>query len=135
GNLDSQCIQIAQDIGAWLKINGEAVYASRPFEVMGDSTVAYTRQGGFVYATLLGWNGGAVTLKALASGGGTLGKVTKVELLGSTTARTFAPRTEELTVTPSGTVPALTGISNQQLATRMRVLRMTHDKGWFNDDD
>jgi alpha-L-fucosidase len=135
GNLDSQCIQIAQDIGAWLKINGEAVYASRPFEVMGDSTVAYTRQGGFVYATLLGWNGGAVTLKALASGGGTLGKVTKVELLGSTTALTFSQTTQGLTVTPSGTVPALTGISNQQLASRMRVLRMTHDKGWFNDDD
>jgi hypothetical protein len=111
------------------------VYASRPFDVMGDSTVAYTRRGGFVYATLLGWNGGAVTLKALASGGATLGKVTKVELLGSTTALTFSQTAQGLAVTPSGTVPALTGISNQQLASRTRVLRITHDKGWFNDDD
>jgi len=135
GNLDSQCIQIAQDIGAWLKVNGEAVYASRPFEAMGDSTVAYTRRGGFVYATLLGWNGGAVTLRALASGGATLGKVTKVELLGSTTGLTFSQTAQGLTVTPSGTVSALAGISNQQLASRTRVLRITHDRGWFNDDD
>ena len=49
-----------------------------------DSTVAYTRNNGNVYATLLGWNGGAITLKALQAGGATLGKVSKVELLGST---------------------------------------------------
>ena len=36
GNLDTQCTQIAKDIGAWLKVNGEAAYASRPFEVWGD---------------------------------------------------------------------------------------------------
>jgi alpha-L-fucosidase len=75
GNLDTQCTQIAKDIGAWLKVNGEAVYASRPFEVWGDTTVLYTRAGGYVYATLLGWNGGAVTLSALKSGGPTLGTV------------------------------------------------------------
>jgi hypothetical protein len=135
GNLDSQCTQIAQDIGAWLKVNGEAVYGSRPFETMGDNTVAYTRNNGFVYATLLGWNGSAITLKALASGGATMGKVSKVELLGSTTAFTFSQTAQGLTVTPGGTVSALTGISNQTLASRTRVLRITHDKGWFNDDD
>jgi hypothetical protein len=31
-------------------------------------------------------------------------------------------------------VPALTGISDSQVA-KMRVLRVTHDKGWINDDD
>jgi hypothetical protein len=29
----------------------------------------------------------------------------------------------------------LTGISNQQVASKMRVLRITHSKGWINDDD
>ena len=135
GNLDSQCIQIAQDIGAWLKANGEAVYASRPFEVSGDSTVQYTRNNGNVYATLFGWNGGAITLKALSSGGATLGTVSKVELLGSSVALTFVQNGQGLTVTPSGTVPALSGITDQQLASKIRVLRNTHDKGWVNDDD
>lgn len=135
GNLDTKCTQIAQDIGAWLKVNGEAVYASRPFEVWGNTTVIYTRAGGYVYATLLGWNGGAVTLSALKSGGGTLGTVSKVEVLGSTVATTFSQSAQGLTVTPAGSVSALSGISDSQLASKMRVLRITHDKGWFNDDD
>jgi hypothetical protein len=32
-------------------------------------------------------------------------------------------------------VQPLTGISHQSLASSCRVLRITHDKGWFNDDD
>lgn len=135
GNLDTQCTKIAQDIGAWLKTNGEAVYASRPFEVWGDNAVIYTRAGGKVYATLLGWNGGAVTLSALKSGGATLGTVSKVEILGSTVATTFSQDSKGLTVTPGATVSALTGISDSQLASKTRVLRITHSKDWFNDDD
>jgi hypothetical protein len=140
GNLDPQCIQIAQDIGAWLKVNGEAVYASRPFEVSGEfsgstQTVAYTRNNGNVYATLFNWNGGAISLPSLKSGGATIGTVSKVEMLGSTVAMTFSQTAQGLTVTSSGSVQALSGISNQQLASQMRVLRITHTKGWFNDDD
>jgi len=135
GNLDTECTQIAKDIGAWLKVNGEAMYASRPFEVWGDTTVLYTRANGYVYATLLGWNGGAVTLSALKSGGATLGTVTKVDVLGSAVTTTFSQSAQGLTVTPGGTVPALSGLSDTQLASKIRVLRITHDKGWFNDDD
>jgi len=40
-----------------------------------------------------------------------------------------------LTVTPGGSAPALSGISDSQLASKIRVLRITHDKGWTNDDD
>jgi alpha-L-fucosidase len=135
GNFDDSLVQIAKDIGSWLKVNGEAVYASRPFEVWGDDSVIYTRSNGNVYATLLNWNGGAVNLSALKSGGATLGTVSKVELLGSTVAMTFSQSGTGLTVTPSGSVTALSGLSDQQLASKIRVLRITHDKGWFNDDD
>lgn len=38
-------------------------------------------------------------------------------------------------VTPAGSVQPPTGITNQSFATMCRVLRITHDKGWFNDDD
>ena len=135
GNFDDSLVQIAKDIGTWLKANGEAVYASRPFETSGDNSVAYTRNNGNVYATLLTWNGGAITLSALKTGGVTLGTVSKVEMLGSTVAMTFSQNGTGLTVTPSGSVPALSGISDQKLASQIRVLRITHDKGWFNDDD
>jgi alpha-L-fucosidase len=135
GNLDAQCTQIAKDIGAWLRANGEAVYGSRPFETWGDGSVIYTRNNGAIYATLLTWNGGAVTLSALKSGGATVGTVSHVELLGSTVAMTFSQSGQGLTVTPAGAVSPLGGLSDQKLASKMRVLRITHDKGWFNDDD
>ena len=137
GDLDPQVIQIAKDIGAWLKVNGEAVYASRPFEVCqeNNNAVCYTRNNGNVYAALMNWTGGPVTLKALRTGGTTLGKISKVELLGSDVPLTFTQDDQGLTVTPGGTVQPMAGITNQSLASTCRVLRITHDKGWINDDD
>jgi len=137
GDLDPEVIRIAKDIGAWLKVNGEAVYASRPFEVCqeNNNAVCYTRNNGNVYAALMNWTSGTVTLKALRSGGNTLGKVSKVELLGSDVPMTFSQDDQGLTVTPGGTVQPLPGITNQSLASACRVLRITHDKGWINDDD
>jgi len=135
GDLDPDAIQICKDIGAWLKANGEAVYASRPFEVCGDNSVCYTRNNGSVYAALLDWDGGPITLKALHAGGATLGKVSRVELLGSDLPLTFVQDDRGLTVTPIGAVQPLPGITDQALASRYRVLRITHDRGWINDDD
>jgi hypothetical protein len=83
----------------------------------------------------LNWDGGPITLKDLRAGGATLGKVSKVELLGSDVPLTFVQDNEGLTVTPGGAVQPLAGITNQQLASACRVLRITHDKGWINDDD
>jgi alpha-L-fucosidase len=135
GDLDPQLIRICKDIGAWLKIHGEAVYGSRPFEVYGDGTVCYTRHEGKVYAALLDWKGGPIALKALRAGGATLGKVSKVELLGSDLALTFVQDERGLTVTPAAAAQPLAGITNPRLAAECRVLRITHDKGWINDDD
>ena len=137
GDLDPQVIQIAKDIGAWLKVNGEAVYASRPFEVCQENanSICYTRNNGNVYAALMNWANGPITLKALRAGGATLGKVSKVEMLGSDVPLTFVQDEQGLTVTPSGPVQPMAGIANQSLASACRVLRITHDKGWINDDD
>jgi hypothetical protein len=137
GDLDPQVIQIAKDIGAWLKVNGEAVYASRPFEVCEENAnaISYTRNNGNVYAALMNWSNGPITLKALRFGGATLGKVSKIEMLGSDVPMTFSQDDQGLTVRPGGTPQPLPGITNQSLASACRVLRFTHDKGWINDDD
>lgn len=135
GDLDPEVVRICKDIGAWLKVNGEAVYGSRPFEIFGDNTVLYTRNKGNVYATLLDWNGSSIMLSALHTGGATLGKVSKVELLGSDLPLKFVQDNKGLTVTPEGLLQMLPGITDQLLASKCRVLRITHDKGWFNDDD
>ena len=135
GNLDPEVVRTAKDVGAWLKINGEAVYGSRPFEVYGESGICYTRNQGNVYAALLDWNGGPVTLKSLRAGGATLGKVSKVEMLGSNVPLAFVQDENGLLITPGAPAQPLPGIANQPVATSCRVLRITHDKAWINDDD
>jgi len=135
GDLDLEVIRICKDIGAWLKVNGEAVYGSRPFEVFGDDKVLYTRNQGNVYATLLDWDGSPVILSALRTGGATLGKVSNVELLGSDIPMKFVQDEKGLIVTPDRLPQTLPGITDQLLASKCRVLRITHDKGWLNDDD
>ncbi len=135
GDLDPEVIRICKDVGAWLKINGEAVYGSRPFEVFGNDTVCYTRNHGYVYATLLDWNGSPISLGSLRTGSSTLGKVSKVELLGSNLVIDFVQDEKGLTITPAGLVRSLSGIDDQSLASKCRVLRITHNKDWINDDD
>jgi alpha-L-fucosidase len=135
GDLDPEVIRTCKDVGAWLRVNGEAVYGSRPFEVYGENNVRYTRNKGYVYATVLNWKDSVIALKALHAGGNTLGKVSKVELIGSDITMSFTQDDEGLTITPGKTALALTGIADQSLASGSRVLRITHDKSWFNDDD
>jgi alpha-L-fucosidase len=135
GDLDPEVIRTCKDVGAWLKVNGEAVYASRPFEVYGENTIRYTRNNGYVYATVLDWKDSVINLKALHTNGSTIGKVSKVELLGSDVALSFVQNDKGLTITPNKTALALLGIADQSLASGSRVLRITHNKGWFNDDD
>ncbi len=135
GDLDSEIVRTCKDIGAWLKINGEAIYGSRPFEVYGDTAVYYTRNRGKLYVTIINWTDKPVKLKALRANGATLGKVTKVELLGAGIELPFVQDTQGLTVTPPASLKSLSGISNATLASQYRVLRITHEKTWINDDD
>jgi hypothetical protein len=114
---------------------GEAIYGSRPFEVYGGETTYYTRNNGHVYATVLNWHDSPLILKALHSGGSTLGKVSKVELLGSDIAFDFVQNETGLTITPKQAAQPLSGINDMTLASKHRVLRITHNKGWMNDDD
>jgi alpha-L-fucosidase len=135
GDLDPEVIRICKGIGVWLKINGEAVYGSRPFEVYGEDSVCYTRNEEKVYATIMNWKNASITFKALRAGGATLGKVSKVEMLGSDVELTFIQDENGLTVTPNTQIQPLHEIVDQHLASKCRVLQITHDKGWFNDDD
>ena len=135
GDLDPEVIRTAKDIGAWLKVNGEAIYGSRPFEVYGGEGIYYLRKDGFVYAVISDWKDEPVTLEALHKHGNTLGNVSKVDMLGSDVAMSFVQDENGLTVTPSGKTLPISNIANESLASGFRVLRITHDKGWINDDD
>jgi len=112
GMPDSDEIQIVSEIGAWLKVNGEAIYATRPWKVYGEgpSTMsadkgqfggqrdvqkaAFTpedirftqsKDGHIVYAIVLEIpKDGQVTVKSLASDSANWpGKIGSVRLLGA----------------------------------------------------
>ncbi len=134
GDLDAELATICRNIGAWLKLNGEAVYGSRPFEVYGENQARYTRNGGKVYATLFPWQGNSIKLPALRSGGATVGTISKVELIGSDTPLRFTQNAEGLTVSAAASQPSQPGVTDPGLA-NVRVLRISHDKPWVNDDD
>ena len=53
------------DLGNWLKVNGEAIYASRPYRKMceRDSTIYYTRNNGNLYAIATHLDGNTLVLK------------------------------------------------------------------------
>jgi alpha-L-fucosidase len=46
GSIDSDEVKIVGDIGVWLKINGEAIYATRPWTVFGEGPSTKTFERG-----------------------------------------------------------------------------------------
>jgi alpha-L-fucosidase len=106
GYKDSKERLILGQIGQWFKINGEAIYATRPWKIYGEGPhmikagsfqgksskelgsldVRYTRNKAqtAVYAIVLGWPEQSVLLRSFGTAAAVHpGKVAHVELLGS----------------------------------------------------
>jgi len=105
GSLDEAHKRHLVELGQWMKVNGEAIYATRPWEQYGEGPTAvaeghfgdnklgltakdirFTRSkdGNTIYAILMDWpgNGAQVDIKALGSGNHDR-KVSGVTLLGN----------------------------------------------------
>ncbi len=100
GTLDATATKILEDIGAWLKINGEGIYDTRPWYLYGEGhtrmphrvkkspmkskDIRYTTKGEYLYAFVLDWpkNGNTATMEFLAPMNARIGKIHSVELLG-----------------------------------------------------
>jgi Alpha-L-fucosidase/Alpha-L-fucosidase C-terminal domain len=121
GTIPEEAREVLLQMGAWLRVNGQAIYGTRPFTVFGegptkghgDSTqknkdiqfytaqdIRYTtsKSGSTLYATALGWpSGGSLTLHTLYSGNPYLsGPVCGVTLLGTGQSIAFEQRTDGL---------------------------------------
>jgi alpha-L-fucosidase len=102
GTLEPKAAEILDELAAWMPVNGEAIFGTRPWRVYGEGPgrvaaghfnekntrfdardVRFTRKGNTLYAILLGWPGEGVEIEisslapALWSG-----RVNRVTLLG-----------------------------------------------------
>jgi alpha-L-fucosidase len=104
GTIPEPVQQVLRDVGAWLKVNGEAIYGTRPWTRYGEGPTVveggafhdtdtkpytsedfrFTTKGETLYAIELGWPAdGKVTIHSLGSSALKGQKVQSVDLIGS----------------------------------------------------
>jgi alpha-L-fucosidase len=118
GTLPEEVQQVLRRVGAWLKVNGEAIYGTRPWLVFGEGPTKvtegsfhdtdtkpytaedfrFTTKGKVLYAIELGWPGGkeAVVHALGTSAPANHAKVQSVTLLGSDAKLSFEQRADGL---------------------------------------
>jgi alpha-L-fucosidase len=119
GTIDSDEHAFLTGLAAWMEVNGEAIYGTRPWRVYGEGPtqvqtgmfveqsakpytaedVRYTTRDGQLYALMMARpEGDVVRLKSLAAGGADAPRVGKVELLGASGPLQFSQTGEGLVV-------------------------------------
>jgi alpha-L-fucosidase len=87
------------EIGAWLDVNGEGIYGTHAWTTFGEKGWHFTVKNGALYAIGAPASGGEASIAALAT---SVGRITKVELLGSKSPLTFSQNETGLKVHVSG---------------------------------
>jgi alpha-L-fucosidase len=104
GTIDDDELKVLEGITAWMSVNSEGIYATRPWKIYGEGPsklsgsgraqtapkytaedIRFTTKGDTLFAFALGWpESGTLTVKALASNSAQVAgrKVADVSLLG-----------------------------------------------------
>ena len=103
GVIPAQATQLLLELGAWLDVNGEAIYGTRHWEQFGEGDTAveaghmserknqpftakdvrFTQKDDALYAVVLGWPGDEAVISSLGGGSSVGGRIRGVSMLGS----------------------------------------------------
>jgi alpha-L-fucosidase len=126
GTIDGDEVKVVEDIAAWMSVNSECIFGTRPWKVYGEGPstalrergqfggmrdtqsrpftaedIRFTAKGDTLYAILLAWpTDGKVTIKSLADGSPHwTGNLANIQLLGADAKPTWTRDANGLTVT------------------------------------
>ena len=137
GELDADEMRTLEGITAWMNVNGEGIFSTRPWKIngegpaasmkvsqerfneskqpdMGAQDIRFTSKGSLLYAFVQGWPQDAITIRALATNSPQQpAKVTDVRMLGRSESLKFTQDANGLNVTLPKEKPATadTGIT------------------------
>ena len=117
GTIPEETQHVLRDVGAWLKVNGDAIYGTRPWKIYGEGPTKvaegafhdtdtkpytsedfrFTKKGDVLYAIELGWPANRETvIHTLGSAAGDSPRIVSVALLGSDSKLGFEQRADGL---------------------------------------
>jgi len=118
GTISPEQIAVLKGIGAWMKINSESIYDTRPWIIWGegetkattgymtDNTqsnytaqdIRYVKKGNVIYATCLAWGENPVHMKSLSHQNLGKKKITSITMLGSNETIAWKQQKNKVTV-------------------------------------
>jgi alpha-L-fucosidase len=128
GTIDDKEIAILEGIAAWMNINKESIFDTRPWKIYGEGPVAevtnpvnapgfnegntkfsnkdirFNRKEKILYATVMGAPSGTITIKSLGTTKGN-GKIKRIEMLGSKEKLAWKQNADSLVIQKAGKIP------------------------------
>lgn len=128
GTIDEKEVAVLQGIAAWMDINKESIYGTRPWFVFGEGPVAdavnplnaqgfnegkakysaldirFNKKGNILFATVMGVPQGSVTMKELGKRAGH-GIIRRIEIVGSSEPVKWEQGSDLLVIQKPATVP------------------------------
>jgi alpha-L-fucosidase len=128
GTIDEKEIVVLEGIAAWMNINKESIFDTRPWKLYGEGPavdqsnpinsqgfnegkiqysakdIRYNQKGNVLYATVMGKPTENILLKSLAKKEG-IGKIKKIELLGSKEKISWKQEADSLVIIQPKSIP------------------------------